>query len=296
MKRKKVTIVFLIAWLLEFYWVVESKILQITINPLVITTSTTIHVSVTDAAKQSENYKLYKFSFGSWSLTTSKHHTSFQYQQEGRYQVMASALYNSTWLSWTVKEIMVFDHETVMESNCTIRMDYVGTIKNSNDSIGFQINITLTNCYGAGELRITETGVAKGKKSLNFQQKLVSFGNHSQPILIFGNNSCNVLEALVNFTTPRETIIKKNNIASFINLKACHSYSFGTDNSSSGNDSVQNSTANTSNSTQNSSQVIIYGTLNPIVAVFFVLIFFIYLTNGVLAYRGYKDLLKPVRY
>eukprot|EP00795_Rhopilema_esculentum_P000588 gene588-10279_t len=208
---------------------------------------------------------------------------------------MASALYNSTWLPWTVKEIMVFDHETVMESNCTIRMDYFGTIKNSNDSIGFQINITLMNCYGAGELRITETGVAKSKKSLYFQQELVSLGNHSQPILIFANDSCNVLQALVNFTSPRETIIKKNNITSLTNLKACQNYSPGTNNSSNGNGSVQNSTTNTSNSAQDSLQVIIYGTLNPIVAVFFVLIFFIYFTNGVLAYRGYKDLLKPLQ-
>ncbi len=255
-----------------------SSNLELQIQPsTVITTKTmltaTAEVSASEASK-------YKFSFGSWKFETPQNKIVHRFSLPGIYTLKASAFINSTWSNWISKEILVFDHSAVMASQCTMKVIFFGLVEsNSSDvvpqgsSLGSQLVISVSQCYGRCTVILNVTSNSKSEDTATNPTEWISFGAQENLVFKFNLTSkCVSMQARITFVTPTNTIVLDKD-AKPSNASQCRD---------GGKDSQ--------------SKPIIIPDLRPnkIVAIFYVILLFLYIVDAFIAYRGQKQLLKPV--
>eukprot|EP00794_Sanderia_malayensis_P007507 gene7507-8338_t len=270
----------LLIFLLQFP--IASTTLNLHVQPsTVLTTQTrlTATVKITDSIEAT----LYKFSFDNWSFKTIQNKIMHTFSQPGVYYLKASALVNSTWLAWTTKEILVFDHNTVIASQCLIDITSLTLIQTSN-STGqqvpqgsnptAQIIIQLRQCHGRYGVTINETTINSNKHSSNtvaniFTKHGTSFGAEETTSFVFNVTSANCirLDAQINLITPTETASRDKNYTSNCLAK----------------------------NTKPTPRTIPDLRPNTIIAVFYIILLLLYIIDVFIAYRGQKQILKPVQ-
>ena len=277
----------------------NSPKVSIQLRPTIITTETVFFITANYSGPTPTQYR---FSFGTWKYNTPRSTVQFRYSVPGNYTVKISAMVNTSWMPWISKEIIVFDHEMVMSSNCSVEISY-SDFSNNNGRLArgvakYFATVILEQCYGKGDLVVTETGSVTYKASSRVLQTILSYGNFETYTSNFDASVCSDLTILLNIVTRKGVVIKDLTISRTRNASFCLNIT-GQENTT--RTPLLATTTSTNwtrpNQTSTGSQaVVIYGTLNPVVAIFFTVLLIVYIMDAFIAYRGYKHLLKPVRF
>lgn len=260
----------------------NAFIIDIIIQPsTVITTQTECFVLVNTTAATPSRYK---FSFGSWKFETTKARVRYSFSRQGRYRVQASAMVNATWSKWSSEEILVFDHDAVIASNCTVKLTFVlpsnTTRVPQGSTLGTRVVIGLNQCYGKGSLTQREAFDSFTAMHIadNYNE-FVSYGSEEQQVIIFNTTRCKSTEIDLELITPTKTILLTEKVPA-----AAMPHCNATDAVNTNNEVQPSSPGHKLNGVK----------LNTVVVLFFVVLFSLYIMDAVIAYRGYKHLLKPV--
>ena len=274
----------------------NSKVL-IQTRPTIITTETVFFITANYSGAAPT---LYRFSFGTWKYETPRSTVQFRYAVPGNYTLKIAAMVNSSWTSWFSKEIIVFDHEMVMNSNCSV---HISPSNISNDSgnmtqgaAKFSATVILEHCYGKGDLVVTETDSVTKKASSRVLQTILSYGNLEAYTSNFDVSACSELAISLNFVTRKGVMMKNLTISRTRNASFCLNIT-GQENTTRTPLLAITISANWTKPNQTITgppAVVIYGTLNSVVAIFFTVLLIVYIMDAFIAYRGYKHLLKPV--
>lgn len=271
---------------------------SIQIRPTIITTQTVFFMTANYSGATPTQYR---FSFGTWKYETLRSTIQFRYPAPGNYTVSVSAMINANWMPWESKEIIVFEHGMVMDSNCSVKISYSNISSNTGNLTQgiakYSATATLEQCYGKGDLVVTEEDKFTNKASSKVMQTIISHGNLEAYTSNFDKFVCSDLTISLKFVTRKDVIIETLTISRTRNASFCS-------NTTRQKNATQmpllattfpaNWTRPNQTST-NAQAVAIYGTLNPVVAIFFTVLLIVYIMDAFIAYRGYKHLLKPVR-
>ena len=271
--------------------------ISIQIRPIVITTQTIFFITANYSQATPNQYR---FSFGTWKYETPRSTVQFKYTVPGNYTVKVSAMVNASWMPSISKKILVLDHEMVMRSNCSVEISYSNFSENSGNLTQaiarYSATVILEQCYGKGDLVLTEADSVTNRTSSRVLQTILSYGNLKTRTSNFDTSVCNNLAISLNFVTRKGAVIKNLTISRTRNTSFCLNIT-SQENTTQAPLLATTYSANWTrpNQTSTGSQaVVIYGTLNPVVAIFFTVLLIVYIMDAFIAYRGYKHLLKPV--
>lgn len=277
----------------------DTERLSFTIRPQVITTKTVFTVAVDT---KDNDFIRFRYIFGSWVIETDRRAITYRYERAGNYELMVIGVRNVSREIVATKKIVVFDHDAVNRSQCSVNiwqsLTPKGRIYAPGDEAQLAINITLTDCYGACKLYLSST-----TDGVFLLPAFMAYGDTTHRVVSLNFSYCSANTVNFEIVTINDVINEEVNVTSLWNTSICRGEQLSpiltssrtpqTSQSESRN-ATDRPGAQSSTSSPTAPPVKVYGKLNVVVAVIFTIILGFYLCIAFLSYLENKKSARSV--